>query len=472
VINQIKRLSALVLVSLFLVSLALVYWQLVRAPELSARADNPRRVEFERRIARGRILDRAGVELARTDLVGGVAQRHYPYPSLAPVLGYHSLRYGDGGVEAAFNPELRGDAGLDPATALLTRLYHRPQRGEDVMLSIDLDVQTAADRALGDRAGAIVVLDPHDGAVLALASHPTFDPNSFDADFDRLRADPRDPLLNRATQGRYPPGSTFKTVTLAAALDQGLVRPDDRFDDGDRTLWVEGFPIRCNNNPKGVNQFDLAHAYGYSCNVTFAQLALDLGSKKVKDYAGWFMLDREIPFELPVATGQLANNPALIDPVLLANTGFGQGELLLTPLHMALIAATVANDGVMPRPHLLTEVRTPDGTVLRRFKPEPLSTPISPQAARQVRDSMVVAVEDGHARPAAIRGVAVAGKTGTAQVGGDPLPHAWFIGFAPADNPRVAIAVLVEHGGEGSRVAAPLARQVLQAVLRAYPETS
>jgi peptidoglycan glycosyltransferase len=465
--SQIRRLSALALVSLFLVSLALVYWQFVRAPELSARADNPRQIEFERRIARGRILDRTGAELARTDLVDGVAQRRYQYAPLAPVLGYHSLRYGDGGIEAAFNPELRGDMSLDSLTSLLNRLYHRSQRGGDVVLTIDLGLQKAADHALGDRAGAIVVLDPHDGAVLALASHPTFDPNSLDADFDRLRADPSNPLLNRALQGRYPPGSTFKTVTLAAALDQGLAQPGDRFDDGDRTLLVEGFPIRCNNNPKGVNQFDLAHAYGYSCNLTFAQLALDLGSKKFKDYAGRFMLGREIPFELPVATSQLANNPTVIDRVLLANSGFGQGELLLTPLHLALIAATVANDGVMPRPHLLAEVRALDGTVLRRYQPESLSTPITPQTAHQVRDIMVVAVADGYARPAAIQGVAVAGKTGTAQLGGEQqAPHAWFIGFAPADNPRIAIAVLVEHGGEGSQVAAPLARQVLEAALK------
>jgi peptidoglycan glycosyltransferase len=141
--------------------------------------------------------------------------------------------------------------------------------------------------------------------------------------------------------------------------------------------------------------------------------------------------------------------------------------LLLTPLHLALIAATVANDGVMPRPHLLAEVRAPDGTVLRRYQPEPLSTPITPQTAHQVRDIMVVAVADGYARPAAIQGVAVAGKTGTAQLGGEQqAPHAWFIGFAPADNPRIAIAVLVEHGGEGSQVAAPLARQVLEAALK------
>jgi len=467
-----RRLARLFLSGFALVSLVAAYWGFVRGPELVARADNPRHVELERRIARGRLLDRHGTILAETTFEKGTARRRYPYPALAPVLGYYSLRYGVGGVEAAVNDDLRGVTGLDPWTAFTNALYHRSQVGHDVRLTIDLDVQRVADEALGDQAGAVVVIEAHSGAIVALASHPTYDPNTLDQAFDRLQTDPARPLLNRATQGRYPPGSTFKTVTLAAALQENLAYPGEQFDDGEETLYVEGFPIRCNNNPKGINSFDLAHAYGWSCNLTFARLGLALGTKRYKDYAARFMLGEEIPFELPVARSQLANNPLLMDQVLLANTAFGQGELLVTPLHMALIAATVANDGVMPRPYLVAEVRDAEGRVLRQTQPaiSGLSIPVTPETARLVLQMMVVAAEDGYAQRGRVPGVVTGGKTGTAQLGGETAkPHAWFIGVAPADEssgPRYAVAVLVEHGGEGSRVAAPIGRRVLEAALR------
>jgi len=469
--QNVTRLAWLFLLGFALMGLVAGYWQLVRGPELVARADNPRHVEFERRLIRGQILDRRGRVLADTKLVGEYAQRRYPYPPLAPVLGYYSLRHGVGGIEAAANDDLRGLTELDPHTAFTNALYHRPRVGHDVTLTVDLEVQRVADEALGDRAGAVVVIEARTGAVIALASHPTFDPNTLDQEFDRLRADPAKPLLNRATQGRYTPGSIFKTVTLAAALEENLTYPGEQFNDGDETLYVEGFPIRCDNNPRGINSFDLAHAYGWSCNLTFARLGLALGMKRYKDYAARFMLGEEIPFELPVARSQLANDPLLMDRVLLANTAFGQGELLVTPLHMALIAAAVANDGAMPRPYLVQEVRNAEGEVLRSAEPSILSIPMTPETARLVLQMMVVAVEEGYARRGKVPGVVTGGKTGTAQLGGEETaPHAWFIGIAPADpehkGPRYAVAVLVEHGGEGSQVAAPIARQVLEAALQ------
>ncbi|MFQ5594187.1 MAG: FtsW/RodA/SpoVE family cell cycle protein, partial [Anaerolineae bacterium] len=481
----ILKLATILLCAFVLIATAVPYWGVVRATELTARADNPRLIEAERRLDRGRILDRDGQVLARSEFDDdGVAHRRYPYPQLASVLGYWSLKYGTAGIEHAFNDPLRA-LPMGFRTSLDQWLYHRLPVGNDVVLTIDLDLQRVVDDALGDVHGAVVLLDAHSGAILALASHPTFDPTSIDEDFARLKDDPGRPLLNRATQGRYPPGSTFKTVTLSAALQERFVRPGQMFDDGDQTLYVEGFPIECSNNPKGVNRFDLAHAYAYSCNLTFARMGLDLGTKRLRDYAGRFRIGREIPLEIPTSSSQLTNDPLLMNQALLASTAFGQGELLVTPLNMALVAATIANNGTMPQPYLAAQVQTRDGKPVqiadcrlqiadcetavgsqRRI----LSVPITQAVARQVRDIMITSVQDGYARQAQIPGAIVGGKTGTAQLGGeDTEPHAWFIGWAQAagdsDAPTYAIAVIVENGGEGSLVATPIAQRVLQAAV-------
>ncbi|RME48072.1 MAG: penicillin-binding protein 2 [Chloroflexi bacterium] len=477
--NGILRLATVLLLAFILIGAAIPYWGVVRAQELTARPDNPRLVEAERRLDRGRILDRNGQVLVRSNIdADGIAHRRYPYPQLAPVLGYWSLKHGTAGIERAFNDPLRA-LPMSFRASLDQWLYHRLPVGHDVVLTIDLELQRVADQALGDVRGAVVLLDAQSGAILAMASHPTFDPARIDEDFARLKDDPGRPLLNRATQGRYPPGSTFKTVTLAAALQEGLVYPGQMFEDGDETLYVEGFPIHCDNNPRGVNRFDLAHAYAYSCNLTFARLGLELGTKRFKEYAGRFRIGREIPLEIPTATSQLANDPLLMSQVLLASTAFGQGELLVTPLNMALVAATIANNGVMPQPYLAEQIQPRDAepSAIRNTQyavrnRRILGVPITEATAQQVRDIMITSVQDGYARRAQIPGAVVGGKTGTAQLGGeDTEPHAWFIGWAQKagdpDARTYAIAVIVENGGEGSLVATPIAQQVLQAAVNA-----
>lgn len=463
-IENINRTARVVFLGFIVVSLGLIYWQFVRAPELLARPDNPRLVEEEQRIDRGRILSADGTVLARSEFgAGRVAKRIYTIPLLAPVTGFHNMRYGTAGIEAAYNDALRGVGDPDFIGYLRHTLLHERQVGLDVKLTIDLELQRTADRLLGNRAGAIILLDPKTGAILALASHPTYDPNTLEEQFDPIRSSPANLLLNRATQGLYPPGSIFKTVTLSAALQEGIVAPSDTFEDGQAVLHVEGFPIRCNNNPPGVNKFDLAHAFGWSCNVTFARLGLKLGLSRFEVYARRFGLGERIPFELPVAISQISND-AQISQVELASAAFGQGELLVTPLQMALIAAGIANDGRIPEPHLLDEVRTRDGQVVRKAQPQTWHTPINPDVAPKVREMMGIAVNEGWAKAARIQGVQVGGKTGTAQLGGENTqPHAWFLGIAPLDDPRFVVVILVEHGGEGSEVAAPLARQMLQA---------
>ena len=462
--GNISRIAAIMLTAFALLSLGMTYWTVVRGSELLDLPNNARTVEFERQIQRGRILDRSGQVLADTRMTDQGPQRVYPYPQLAPVLGYFSLRYGVGGIEAAFNDALRAYATSESLEAMRYRLFHERPVGYDVVLTLDLRLQQEADRQLGNRRGSIVLMDT-DGAILAMASHPGYDPARLDETFPQLSADPAAPLVNRATQGVYPPGSTWKTETLAAALDAGVTRPDRVFNDGAETLVVNGFPIRCNNNPPGVNQFDLGHAFGYSCNLTFARLALELGEPRYTEYAKRFRADDTVPLEIPVARSQIANTD-LTNPVLLASTGFGQGELQLTPLAMTMIGVTVARDGTLPRPHLLQEVRTPNGQRVQGPQTGVLATVVQPETARQVRQIMEVAVTDGYASGAKIPGVRVGGKTGTAETGPGTAPHAWFLGVAPIDQPRYVVVVMIENGGEGSQVAAPLAGRLLAAALK------
>ncbi len=476
-VYNINRLAGLLLLGFLVVTLGLVYWQVMRAPELMARPYNPRPIEAERRIRRGRILDRHGVELVGTDVdMEGKALRFYRYPPLVHVTGYHSLRYGATGLEGAYNARLRGETEeveRDLLTTLVDDLLHRPQVGQDIVLTIDLELQKVADDALGERRGAIVLLDPRSGEILALASHPYYNPNTLEEEWETLRDNPQKPLINRASQGLYPPGSSFKVVTLAAVLEEGLTSPQETFIDDTGRFVVQGFPILCNNHP-GHTSFDLYHAFGYSCNVAFARLGLRLGGEKLLEYARRFGLGRAPDLDIPAEGGQLAGDLSLggtLDDVEVASTAMGQGELIVSPLQMALAAAAIANGGIVPQPLLVLQ---PPSSGAWHFQSarhlQGTSRAVSPRTARQVGEAMVVVVREGTGQPAGLPGVQVAGKTGTAQItngrmGEEEEPHAWFVGFAPADAPRYAIAVLVEHGGPGSKGAAPLARLVMEAAL-------
>jgi len=457
-----------------LVALALGYWGVMRAPQLLRRGDNARWQAFERRIARGRILDRKGRVLAETVAdEEGAARRRYPHPSAAHVVGYQAWRYGAGalssygsaGAEGAYDVALRGDLGLGLRGMAAARVLHRPQAGHDLRLTLDADLQDLAAEALGDREGAIVVLDVQDGAVLAMTSRPTFDPAAMDLsppDPD----DPRAPLLNRATQGLYPPGSVFKVVTLAAALDEGRVRLADRLEDGDRSERLAGLDVSCGNNPPGVVSFSLEQAFGWSCNLTFARLGLALGTETWSRHAAAFGIGEAPPFPLPDQAGSLGTDEAPRDAELVG-AAFGQGRLLVTPLHMALVAAAVAGDGSLPKPYLLADV---PGVSWRRIADDQGTwrRAMRPGTAASLRQAMAWAAAEGWARPAVdAAGVDLGGKTGTAQLDGEQAPHAWFIGFAPLSRPRVAVAVLVAHGGEGAAVAAPIGGRILAAALLA-----
>jgi peptidoglycan glycosyltransferase len=431
---------------------------LVDGPALVADTRNPRHTRVA--VGRGSIVARDGTPLAFTR----DGQRIYPYGSaLAHAVGYASTRYGTFGLEDAFDRVLRAPfetvGPVEQAWEIITGT--RPQaRGSDVITTLDVDIQRALVTGLSPYARAAgVVLDPRSGAVLALASVPSFDPNTLDADFPALVQNRYSPLLDRAISGLYPPGSTFKIVTAADALDAGVVTPQTTFvDTGGFALG--NFVVR-NDEEERTGRQTLVGAFALSSNVDFAQIAIDLGVERWFAYAARWGLGDSLEFDLPAARDRLPKE-ADVSPSVLAQLGFGQAALLVTPLRMALVAATIANAGATPRPYLVRSIARRDTSLATR--PETLAQPISGETAAAVRDMMIAVVERGTGTAAALANVAVAGKTGTA-TNPHGKSHAWFVAFAPARAPRVAVAVVVENVGYGGTFAAPIAKRVLRVAL-------
>jgi peptidoglycan glycosyltransferase len=485
------KVFAVLVVGYIALSMQLLREQFIVAPTLASepfgsgadRVVNPRVARAELRIQRGRVFDREGRELAgRVVNQRGFVRRTYPVPEASYLVGYNSpALYGKNALESRYDDYLSGRRG---AALNVTRdsLLRRPAVGNDLILTLDAELQRLGHRLLGDRRGAVVALEPRTGAVLALVSNPSYNAAELVADptkderaerqriratWERWQADTEgQPFLNRATRGLYSPGSTFKTVTGAAALAEEAAFPEKVYED-DGVLVVEGAPIRDPNRPdKRRVRWTFTEAYQWSLNAVFAQVGLDLKSAGLREYGRRFYFDRDIPFDLRVAQSSLEREPGFLsDDLALAVTSFGQGQLLSTPLHVALQTATIANGGVMPRPYLVAEARSPQGQSVFRQEAQRLESVVPPEAARQMTQIMTLAVQQGTGKRARIPGVQVAGKTGTAQLRGSP-PHAWFTSFAPASDPKVAVAVLVENGGEGAVVAAPIAREMMEAALR------
>ena len=456
--RAIGRLAALFVALFAILAAAQIYVQVVIAPSLEASRFNPMRTNPAQ--GRGAIVSSDGTLLAES--VG--QKRVYPEGELlAQTVGYASQRYGESGLEASFDRFLAAPEGpanpIDQLHAIFDPTAHPPQ-GARVVTTIDLATQRTLFRELSryERAAG-VVLDPVTGEVLAIASVPSFDPNRLDAIFARLSSDKQSPLLNRATSGLYPPGSTFKIFTAATALDDGVVTPQTTFVDNGK-LAIGNYTVH-DNEGEATGRQDLAGAFALSSNVDFAQIALSIGVDRWFDAASRWRLGESIPFDLPAEAARLPDR-AQLTPGILAQLGFGQADLLVSPLQMALIGATVAAGGMMPRPILVREIETSDHRVVTPR--EHLAQPIATDVAAEVRDLMVAVVRRGTGTAAALPGAAVAGKTGTATNQGH-RPHAWFVAFAPAQAPHVALAIVVENAGYGGAVSAPIARDVLRVAL-------
>lgn len=484
--RQIRAL-ALAFIALFVLLFAQVnYIQVFAADRLANNPANLRLLLQEYDVDRGAILARD----ARTVLASSAPttgrlkyQREYPAGALyAHVTGYYSVVFGRTGLEATQNQYLSGRAAELLPQNLVDEILGRDKRGATVVTTIDAGLQRTARESLGSLRGAVVAIDPRNGEVLALVANPSFDPNRLASHRpDQVRAaraelvdDPAKPLLSRANQELFPPGSTFKLVTAAAALEDG-VRPDTTFPNPLRlalpnsTEEIENFGgSHCLS---GASRITLAQAFQISCNVTFAHIGLELGAQKLVDQAERFGFNQDVDLEIPYAEGSIPPASEFAQALsFVATSAIGQQDVRANSLQMALIASAIANDGVLMVPHLVREIRDPSGRVIRTTQPEEFGRAVSQRTASQMTQMMESVVEAGTGTAAQIPGLRVAGKTGTAETPGGN-PHAWFVSFAPVGDPSIVVAVVVLNGGNlgseatGGAVAAPIARAVLQQAL-------
>lgn len=451
--------------SFFVLSLGLVYWQVVADDVLLANPANPRLILLEDRVTRGGIFDHNGEILAQSVDTEEQAHRVYPKGEMyEPLLGYATLQYGSAGLEQSLGDWLLGVK--DPSlTQEIQQLFQLPRPGNDVVLTIDSRLQQVAYDGLKGQTGAAVALDPRTGEVLALVSQPSFDPNSLDENWADINAQPGSPLQNHAFS-LFPPGSTMKVVTSASLLRAGL-NITDLYDCSGSTV-INGQVIP-EQNGKAHGWVNYNTALADSCNTYFATFGVRAGDQSFLDAARGFGFGQDIPFELPVPQSSITNQEAVpneLDVNLLAASAFGQGEVLVSPFHMALITAGIANQGVIMQPYVVERVLDPGQNTVYQGEPKTWLTALSPEEAAKVTSAMITAVNQGTASPGAIPGVQVAAKTGSAEPGGDVRTHAWYIAFAPAENPTIAVAVLVEHGGTGGGAAAPIAKEIIAEALK------
>ncbi len=445
----------------------LSYFELFMKDDIVKNSYNRRLSGSDSSVLRGSIYDRNGKLLAESRINGDTQERIYPYGSLySHIIGYDSQVYGKSLLEASFNSYLSNKYDIHAILDISGRMAGYKPSGANMSLTIDHRLQAKAEKLLRNIKGAAVVMNPKTGEILAMVSKPDFNPNGkeLEKNWTSLVDSPDAPFLPRATQGMYAPGSTFKVVTGSAAVDNGL--SGMTFADSG-VITIDGKQFR-NSGGSVYGKLDITKAMAVSCNTFFAKLGSDLGFESLKSEALSFGFEKEVPFDLPVKRSVFPYKE--MGKADMASVGIGQGKLLATPLQMAMIASCIANDGIMMKPWLVKRVATVNGIELRAGKPSELYRSISPETAAAIRDMMIEAVADGTGKSARIRGVQVAGKTGTAQNEltdkGKNKEHAWFIGFAPAKDPEVAVAVIAEYSGaSGGSLCAPIARELISEFL-------
>lgn len=485
--GPIRKVAAGCMLLVFLLLANITYVQAIRADELNSRSDNRRVLLDEYAKERGPILvgDEPVALSVETDDEFAYL-RQYPVPLLyAPATGYYSSVFGRSAVERSENDILSGNDDRLFARRLVDLVTNREQRGGTVKLTLNPAAQQAAYDALGDNKGAVVALDPRTGAILAMVSKPSYDPNPLashsveeqQAAWQVLQEDPEKPTLNRAIAQTLPPGSVFKIVTAAAALESGRYEPDSlipgpaEYDLPQSTVDLpnqSGEP--CGSGPEELTT--LTNALRVSCNTAFAYLGNDLGDDALREQAERFGYNSEplTDEDLNAATSIF---PAELDAPQTALAAIGQFDVRATPLQIAMVSAGIANDGTVMNPYLIEELRDPDRVkVLERTEPEELSRAVSTETAQELTAMMVEVVENGTGQNGQLDGIQVAGKTGTAQTTAERPPYAWFTSFAPADDAQIAVAVVIEEAPDtarddiaGGRLAAPVAKAVMEAVL-------
>jgi len=485
-VNRPIRALAVACLVLFLALLANAnYVQFVQADSLNAKNGNKRVINEEFSRDRGPILvdGESVAESVATDDEYKYQRSYSDGKLYAPITGYFSYVYGRGGLEYSQNPVLSGSDNRLFVSRVVDVLSNKQPKGGSVETTLDPLAQQAASSGLQrlgpTTRGAVLALRPSTGEVLAMVSQPSYDPAALAShDFGdverawgKLINAKTQPMLNRTTQQTLPPGSTFKLVTAAAALEKLNLDPQDQIQAG-RTLSFPGITYTLGNYDRGDcggARITFEHAMNVSCNVAFGALAGEIGEEDLADQARAFGFGTDPLSGLPSGPSRFPTGD--LEPPQLAQSGIGQYEVAATPLQMAMVAAAVGNSGEVMRPYVVKTVRAPNLRVLEETKPESLGQALSTVNSDKLTQMLVSTVTDGTAASARMSGIDVAGKTGTAQSTKDRPPYAWFVSFAPADDPQVAVAVVVESSGTarseiaGGRLAGPIARAVMQAVL-------
>jgi peptidoglycan glycosyltransferase len=477
--KPIGRLFVVALVMFAALVGATSWWTIVRADDLNHDHPDENRRALVRglTVKRGAIRADDGTVLARSiRRSDGTYTRRYPRDGLfAHAIGYSYLSITQAGLEAYYDDDLRGKR--SDAQTLVDELTGSKTEGNRLQTNLDPAAQQVAINGLAGRKGAVVALDPSTGAVKVMASVPGFDPNTF-RDFKTYTRTSRDsaaPLLNRVTQAGYPPGSTFKVVTAIAAIDSGKFTPQSQLS-GKSPITISGVPL-ANDAGEQFGVIDLTTALTHSVNTVWAQVAEQIGASTMQKYMARLGFGAQPPLDYPDQqirpSGELVKGkfvPATNGAVDLGRLGIGQDKLQVTPLQMAMVAAAVANGGTLMEPRLAEKVVDADGRTKKTIEPKEYARVMSPETAGEIAQMMSKVVQEGTGTAAALQGISVAGKTGTAQKGspGSNITQPWFIAFAPVERPRVAVAATVEttQGGFGGTVAAPIAKDVMQTLLR------
>lgn len=476
--KPIRRVAFVAMIMFALLLANGTYMMIFRQSSLAAQSQNRRARDAEFAQNRGAILAAGKTEIAKTVPAKDrfKYQRVYPDGELyAPITGFYSYDRASSALESTYNAELSGTDDALFVRRLIDLATNKTPKGASVQTTIVPKLQQAAATALRDQKGAVVALDPKTGAVLAMVTSPSFDPNdiaSHDIEaagkaYERLVANPQQPLSNRAAREIYPPGSTFKLVTAAAALADGKT-PDSMVESPDR-LRLPGTRVDLPNSSNcGGTKITITQALKVSCNTAFANLGLELGEDKLREQAQLFGFDRR---HLADLRGVASQFPDELNDAQLALSAIGQFDVAASPLQMAMVSAAIANDGELMDPYIVSRVQAPDLKPIQTHKPDVLSTAMTPENAKELQQMMSVVVSQGTGANAQISGVAVGGKTGTAQSDPKRKPYAWFTSFAPLDEPKIAVAVIVEDADiprndiGGGRLAAPIARAVMQEAL-------
>lgn len=446
--------------------LYMTYFQVVKAKDLNNgeySKYNPRNTVDENKVKRGTVYDSDGNILIETKTDSDKNNyRSFPYgEDYAPITGYNSKSYGTYGLEQSFSNQLL-NIKEDTPLAELKKLVEKQDRGNDLKLTTNTELQKIAMDELNGKKGSIVAMNPKTGAIYAMASFPSYNPNEVTAEWQDIIADDKSGrLLNRATQGVYVPGSVFKIITATSILDNQDKLETLTINDKGKTK-VGGYEIK--NIYEMVNgQTDLKKALVYSSNVYFAELGAELGRKTLEETTSKFYIGEKFDFDLKMSNSKNGYSED-IDTAGVAATSFGQGKTLVTPLNMAMAMSAIANNGQMMQPYIVDQIISPDKKV-KQTEPKVLSTVTSEENAHEIMEDLVAVVRNGS--NAAISGVKVAGKSGTAEIGKDKeSTNAWFISAAPADDATVAVAVVLEESGEGGDDAAgPIARRIMSKAL-------